>query len=91
MSVDSPIVAPSVSLPADITALSFEDALAELERIVRQLEEGRVKLDEAISAYERGTLLKRHCEAKLQEARAKIERITVSADGMVGTEPAKLD
>lgn len=79
------------SLPADIAALSFEDALAELERIVRQLEEGKAKLDDAIRHYERGTLLKRHCELKLREAQAKVDRITVSAEGVIGSEPARLD
>ena len=78
-------------IPPDIAALSFEDALAELERIVRQLEDGRAKLDDAIAAYERGTALKRHCEAKLREAQAKIDRITVAADGTVGTEPARVE
>ena len=78
-------------IPADIAALSFEDALAELERIVRQLEDGRAKLDDAIAAYERGTALKRHCEAKLREAQAKIDRITVAADGTIGTEPARVE
>ena len=48
-------------LPADIASLSFEEALAELERIVRQLEEGKGPLDAAIDAYSRGSLLKRHC------------------------------
>ena len=69
-------------IPPEIAALSFEDALAELERIVRQLEEGRAKLDDAIASYERGTLLRRHCEAKLREAQAKVERIMVTADGI---------
>ncbi len=78
-------------IPADIAALSFEDALAELERIVRQLEEGRARLDEAIASYERGTALKRHCEAKLREAQAKIDRITVAADGTIGTVTAQLE
>jgi exodeoxyribonuclease VII small subunit len=90
----SSMIAPapsSASVPPDIAALSFEDALAELERIVRQLEEGRGKLDDAISSYERGTALKRHCEAKLRDAQAKIDRITVSADGTIGAEPARID
>ena len=78
-------------IPADIAALSFEDALAELERIVRQLEDGRAKLDDAIAAYERGTALKRHCEAKLREAQAKIDRITIAADGTIGSEPARVE
>lgn len=77
-------------LPPDIAALSFEDALAELDKIVRQLEEGRGKLDEAINAYERGAHLKRHCEAKLREAQAKVERIVLNADGSVGVTPADI-
>jgi len=88
MTAPAPIPAP---IPADIAALSFEDALAELERIVRQLEDGRAKLDDAIAAYERGTALKRHCEAKLREAQAKIDRITVAADGTIGSEPARAE
>lgn len=72
-------------LPADIAQMSFEDALAELEKIVRQIEDGRGKLDEAISAYERGVALKRHCEAKLKEAQTKIEQITMT-DGVIGTQ-----
>ena len=51
--------------------MSFEDALNELEKIVRQIEDGRGKLDEAISAYERGVALKRHCESKLKEAQVE--------------------
>ena len=77
-------------LPADIAALSFEDALAELERIVRQLEEGKGRLDEAIDAYTRGVHLKRHCEAKLAEAQAKVERILLGPDGSVSTQPAEI-
>jgi len=72
------------SSPADIATMSFEDALAELERIVRQIEDGRGKLDEAISAYERGVALKRHCDGKLKEAQAKIEQITVG-ENTIGT------
>jgi len=78
------------TLPKDITALSFEDALKELEGIVQQLERGQVKLDEAISAYERGALLKRHCEQRLAEAKMKVEKIVFSADGSVATQPADL-
>lgn len=66
----------------DIANLSFEDALSELEKIVRQLEDGRAKLDDAISAYERGVALKRHCDAKLKEAREKIEMITVGENAI---------
>ena len=74
-------------VPADIAALSFEDALAELEKIVKQLEEGRGKLDDAIKSYERGAHLKRHCETKLREAQAKVDKIVLAADGSASTKP----
>ncbi|MBI1778673.1 MAG: exodeoxyribonuclease VII small subunit [Proteobacteria bacterium] len=75
------------AIPADIQKLSFEDALAELEQIVKRLEEGKAKLDEAIVSYERGALLKLHCEKKLREAQMKVEQITLGADGSVGVKP----
>lgn len=76
------------TLPADVADLSFEDALAELEGIVQRLEQGKTSLDDAIAAYERGAALKRHCEAKLREAREKVERITLNAAGEpTGTAP----
>jgi len=78
-------------LPKDIAGLSFEDALKELEGIVQQLERGQVKLDEAITAYERGARLKRHCEQKLAEAKMKVEKIVFSTDGSVGSQPADLN
>ena len=77
-------------MPAEIGALTFEDALAELERIVRQLEEGKGRLDEAIEAYTRGVQLKRHCEMKLAEAQARVERIVLGSDGSIGTQPTDL-
>jgi len=70
-----------MSLPPEIATLSFEDALAELERIVKGLEGGQQKLEDAIGAYERGALLRRHCEAKLAEAEARVQAIVVAADG----------
>ncbi|MBI2234257.1 MAG: exodeoxyribonuclease VII small subunit [Micavibrio aeruginosavorus] len=72
---------------AAIAALSFESALAELETIVRNLETGKAALEDSISAYERGVALKQHCESKLREAQAKIEKITVGPDGKIGTAP----
>jgi exodeoxyribonuclease VII small subunit len=77
-------------MPADIAKLSFEDALKELEEIVRGLESGKGKLDDAIAAYERGSALKRHCERKLAEAEARIEKIALSANGTVRSDPAGL-
>jgi exodeoxyribonuclease VII small subunit len=79
------------ALPADIAAMSFEDALAELEGIVRRLEGGQVKLDDAIQSYERGAQLKRHCEKKLNEAQQRVDRIVIGPEGAVTVEPAKLD
>ena len=75
---------------ADIAKMSFEDALKELETIVRSLESGSGQLDAAIDAYERGAALKKHCEAKLREAQAKIEKITIDAGGNVSAEPTDL-
>ncbi len=78
-------------IPPDIAAMNFEDALAELEQIVRRLEGGQVKLDEAIQSYERGAQLKRHCERKLNEAQQRVDRIVIGPEGAIGLEPAKLD
>jgi exodeoxyribonuclease VII small subunit len=72
----------------EVSALSFEDALAELERIVRALEGGQQKLEEAIAAYERGSLLRRHCEAKLAEAEQRVQAIVAAGDGAVTLRPA---
>jgi exodeoxyribonuclease VII small subunit len=70
-----------MSEKTDISTLSFEDALAALEAIVRNLESGQQKLEDAISAYERGAALKKHCEAKLAEAEARVQAIVARADG----------
>lgn len=78
-------------IPDDIAKMSFEDALAELEEIVGDLEQGSNKLDDAISAYERGTFLKKHCEAKLREAKARIDKISVGADGEATALPADIE
>ena len=69
----------------EVAGLSFEDALAELEKIVRGLEGGQQKLEDAITAYERGAVLRRHCEAKLAEAEARVQAIVERADGSLGT------
>jgi exodeoxyribonuclease VII small subunit len=71
----------------DVSTLSFEDALAELEQIVRALESGQQKLEDAIAAYERGAALRRHCEAKLAEAEARVAAIVEHADGTLSTRP----
>ena len=72
---------------AAIKDLSFEDALGELEGIVRNLETGNTKLEDSITAYERGTALKKHCETKLKDAQSKIEKISIGKDGTVSPGP----
>jgi exodeoxyribonuclease VII small subunit len=72
----------------DVKSMTFEAALAELEQIVQKLEGGRAPLAESIDIYERGEALKAHCEAQLKAAVARIEKITLGADGQPrGTEP----
>ena len=70
-------------MPDDIAAMSFEDALAELETIVRGLEAGKQTLEQAITCYERGDALRKHCEAKLAHADARVLAIVEKADGTV--------
>ena len=71
----------------DISALSFEAAMKELEAVVRGLESGNADLDKAIADYQRGNALKEHCLAKLSEARLKVEQIQMRADGSTATTP----
>ena len=71
----------------DIKSLSFEDAAAQLEKIIHQLEDGKVSLDESVQIYSRGVLLKNHCEMKLLDAAAKVEKILIQKDGTPIIEP----
>ena len=72
---------------ADIASLSFEEALAELEKIVQRLEAGDVPLEDSIRIYERGAALKTHCESKLKAAQLKVEQIVVGPDGKPKAQP----
>ena len=75
------------TIPAD---LSVEDALAQLEQIVSELESGQAPLERSIAIYERGAALKAHCEARLKAAQLRVEKIVVGADGQAkGSEPAE--
>ena len=74
-------------MTADIEKLNFEQALAELEKIVGALEGGKAPLEESINSYERGIKIKQHCEKMLNAAQEKIEKITITPDGAVTTEP----
>jgi exodeoxyribonuclease VII small subunit len=74
----------------DIAALSFEDALSELEKIVAELESGQAPLERSIEMYERGARLKAHCEQKLEAARLRVEKIVVGQNGEAkAAEPAE--
>lgn len=78
----------TVDPASEIGSMPFERALAELEEIVKQLEGGRVPLEDSIAIYERGEALKARCEALLKRAEARIERITLGPDGApTGTLP----
>ena len=70
-----------------VEKLSFEEALGELESLVRRLEEGKCPLDEAVKTFERGIGLKNHCDTKLKNARLKVEQILENADGTVSMKP----
>ena len=80
-------VYPAVAVKALATLAKPEVHLAELEQIVRGLEGGQQKLEDAITAYERGAALRKHCETKLAEAEARVAAIVRSADGSVTTRP----
>ena len=71
------------NIPDDINKLSFENALAELEEIVDSLESGSVDLEKSIEYYTRGSMLKLHCQKKLDEAVLKLEEMKISSDGKV--------
>lgn len=71
--------------------MSFEEALKELETIVRRLEEGKTSLEEAINAYERGAALRAHCEKKLKDARLRVEQIVVGTNENITTKPVTFE
>jgi exodeoxyribonuclease VII small subunit len=73
----------SNDIPESIAKLNFEEALSALEDIVQKLESGSVSLEDSIDIYTRGTQLKAHCDLKLKDATARIEKITESKDGSI--------
>jgi len=76
----------------DVGKLSFERAIEELESIVKRLEDGKVPLEESVAIYERGEALKRRCEDLLKQAEARVQKITLDANGNpTGTEPLDVD
>jgi len=80
------------SINSDVKQLTFERAIEELEGIVKRLEEGKVPLEESVAIYERGELLKRRCDELLRQAEARVEKITLNADGSpTGTVPLDVE
>ncbi len=80
----------SASGETPVAKLTFEAALAELEKVVGQLESGQVPLEESIALYKRGAELRQHCEARLKAAEEQVALITEGADGKLSTKPADL-
>ncbi len=70
-----------------LAELSFEQALAELETIVRRLESGEAPLEQSIEEYARGMALKSHCQKKLEDAKLKVEKLSQAPDGELTAEP----
>lgn len=76
----------------DVKKMPFEKAIDELESIVRRLEEGKVPLEESVAIYERGEALKNRCQELLRQAEARVEKITLDANGKpAGSEPLDVD
>jgi exodeoxyribonuclease VII small subunit len=77
---------------SEVKKMPFERAIEELESIVKRLEEGKVPLEESVAIYERGEALKARCEELLRQAEARVEKITLGADGRpTGSEPLDVD
>ena len=70
-----------------IEEMSFEEALAELEAVVRALEDGKVPLERSIDLYERGETLRKHCDTRLKAAEMRVEKIVAQGETARGTEP----
>ena len=80
-----------IEVPPEIQKLSFEEGLSELEKIISQLEDGKVTLEESIDIYTRGSQLRVHCESKLNSAKEKIEKIIPKEDGSLDSESIEID
>ncbi|RZO67775.1 MAG: exodeoxyribonuclease VII small subunit [Parvularculaceae bacterium] len=81
----------SKSPSADLSAMSFETALAELEDIIQKLETGGVELEKSIELYERGAALRAHCETKLRAAQERIEQIVATGEDAPKAAPAAFE
>ena len=79
------------SKQAAVAKLTFEQAIEELETIVKRLEDGKVPLEESVEIYERGETLKRHCEELLRKAEARVDKITTDVSGNISTTPLDMN
>jgi exodeoxyribonuclease VII small subunit len=70
----------------DISKMEFEEALKELEGVVKILEDGKISLKESVDLYERGILLKKHCDSILESTQLKINQISINKEGVVNIE-----
>ncbi|MDR2067961.1 MAG: exodeoxyribonuclease VII small subunit [Holosporaceae bacterium] len=77
--------------PRDIDKMEFEDALHELEEIVKILEEGKSSLKVSVDLYERGTLLKKHCDKILESVQLRINQISSDKNGVISVEPIEME
>ncbi len=75
-----------MTAPKPVAKMSFEEAMRELEAVVGQLESGEVELEKSIALYQRGAELKAHCDARLADAQARVEKIRLGENGPIGTE-----
>ena len=71
----------------DIKELTIEQPLSQLEEIEQKIEKRDIDLEDSIDMYERGTLLKAHCEEKLKSAKLKVDKIIAQPDGDFTSEP----
>lgn len=65
---------------------TYEQAMTELEAVVRQLESNEISLDDSLKAFERGVALTRECELFLNEAKGKVEKLVSDLDGAIKAE-----
>jgi exodeoxyribonuclease VII small subunit len=77
--------------PDDITSLSYEAALGQLDALIDKLERGSIPLEEAIAAYERGAKLAQHCAALLDRTERRVNQLVVGADGAIAERPLEVD
>jgi exodeoxyribonuclease VII small subunit len=74
----------------DITGMTYEAALAELDTLITKLEGGSIALEEAIGAYERGAVLAKHCSDLLERTEQRVKQLVVSANGDIGERPLEI-